>query len=44
MDMYAFYTGKDFNAHEYLGSHFGASGVTFRTFAPNARRKLASLW
>ncbi len=37
MDMYAFYTGKDFNAHEYLGSHVSAKGVTFRTFAPNAR-------
>ncbi len=37
MDMYAFYTGKEFYAHEYLGSHVGVQGVVFRTFAPNAR-------
>lgn len=36
MDMYGFYTGKEFTSHEYLGSHIVAGGVVFRTFAPNA--------
>ncbi len=38
MDMYAFYTGKEFCAHHYLGAHVDKKGVTFRTFAPNAKR------
>ncbi len=37
MDLYDFYTGKDFNAHLFLGSHLGSDGVIFRTFAPNAK-------
>ncbi len=36
MDMYGFYTGQAFDAHEYLGAHVTAEGVVFRTFAPNA--------
>ncbi len=36
MDMYGFYTGKEFTSHEYLGSHIVTDGVVFRTFAPNA--------
>lgn len=38
MDMYGFYTGQEFHAYEYLGAHFTAEGVVFRTFAPNALR------
>ncbi len=38
MDMYGFYTGQAFDAHEYLGAHMTAEGVVFRTFAPNAAR------
>ncbi|MCC8107166.1 MAG: 1,4-alpha-glucan branching protein GlgB [Clostridiales bacterium] len=36
MDMYGFYTGKEFSAHDFLGAHMTAGGITFRTFAPNA--------
>ena len=38
MDMYGFYTGKIFNAYEYLGAHLSSSGTTFRVFAPNAQK------
>ena len=38
MDVYGFYTGKCFDAYEYLGAHVEGNGVTFRTFAPNASR------
>lgn len=38
MDFFGFYTGKEFNAHEYLGAHVTGEGVVFRTFAPGARR------
>ena len=37
MDFYGFYTGRIFDAHEYLGAHPGPSGTTFRVFAPSAR-------
>lgn len=37
MDLYGFYTGKDFHAYEWLGAHVTGQGVTFRTFAPNAK-------
>lgn len=38
-DYYGFYTGKLFDAHLYLGAHPGPdAGVTFRTFAPAARK------
>ncbi len=37
MDMYGFYTGKIFNAYEYLGAHFSDKGTVFRVFAPGAR-------
>ncbi|MDD3339518.1 MAG: 1,4-alpha-glucan branching protein GlgB [Lachnospiraceae bacterium] len=36
MDMYGFYTGKSFDAYEFLGAHVSEKGVTFRTFAPGA--------
>ncbi len=37
MDFYGFYTGKIFNAYQYLGAHADpAEGVFFRTFAPGA--------
>ena len=38
MDFYGFYTGKIFDAHEYLGAHVQDDGTTFRTFAPSASR------
>ncbi len=38
MDYYGFYTGKEFEAYEYLGAHVVEKGVVFRTFAPNAER------
>lgn len=38
MDLYGFYTGKIFDAYQYLGAHTEAQGVTFRTFAPGACR------
>ncbi len=38
MDMYGFYTGQAFSAHQYLGAHVTGEGVVFRTFAPNAAR------
>ena len=38
MDFYGFYTGKIFNAYQYLGAHPDGHGVTFRTFAPGASR------
>lgn len=37
MDRAKFYTGQVLNAYEYLGAHFDSTGVTFRTFAPNAK-------
>lgn len=36
MDFYGFYTGKIFDAYEFLGAHPVKKGVVFRTFAPNA--------
>ncbi|MDO4337143.1 MAG: 1,4-alpha-glucan branching protein GlgB [Eubacteriales bacterium] len=36
MDMYGFYTGKIFDAYEFLGCHLTPSGAVFRTFAPAA--------
>ena len=38
MDFYIFYTGKEFEAYQYLGAHVLESGTTFRTFAPAAQR------
>lgn len=38
MDFYNFYTGKEFEAYEYLGAHTYWGGTTFRTFAPAAAR------
>lgn len=36
MDFYNFYTGKEFEAHKFLGAHVFDGGITFRTFAPSA--------
>lgn len=36
MDMYGFYTGKIFDAYEYLGCHLENNGAVFRVFAPEA--------
>ena len=36
MDFFNFYTGKCFNAYEYLGCHVEQEGAVFRTFAPSA--------
>ena len=36
MDFYGFYTGKIYDAYQYLGAHVEEKGVTFRTFAPAA--------
>lgn len=36
MDMYGFYTGKIFDAYEYLGCHLTERGSIFRVFAPAA--------
>lgn len=36
MDFYGFYTGKEFEAYQFLGAHISGNGVVFRTFAPNA--------
>ncbi len=36
MDFYGFYSGKIFDAYEYLGAHGLKKGVIFRTFAPSA--------
>lgn len=38
MDFYGFYTGKIFDAYEFLGAHVVEKGVVFRTFAPGAAR------
>lgn len=38
MDFYNFYTGKEFEAHKFLGAHVFDGGITFRTFAPSASR------
>lgn len=38
MDFHGFYTGKNFNAYQYLGAHITDSGVVFRTFAPGAQK------
>ena len=38
MDMYGFYTGKIFDAYEYLGCHWNETITTFRVFAPAAEK------
>ncbi len=38
MDFYGFYTGKIFDAYQYLGAHLTEHGTVFRTFAPGASR------
>ena len=36
MNFYDFYTGKEFEAHQWLGAHLTGDGAVFRTFAPAA--------
>lgn len=36
MNIYEFYTGKEFEAYEYLGAHVENNEIVFRTFAPGA--------
>lgn len=36
VNLYEFYTGKEFAAYEYLGAHIEANEIVFRTFAPGA--------
>ncbi len=36
MDKYGIYTGKIFDAYEYMGAHVRDDGTEFSTFAPNA--------
>ncbi len=38
MDFYGFYTGKIFDAYEFLGAHCENGSVVFRTFAPSASK------
>ena len=38
MDFYGFYTGKIFDAYEWLGAHYTPEKTVFRTFAPQASR------
>lgn len=38
MDMYGFYTGKIFDAYDYLGAHLENGGCVFRIFAPGAEK------
>ena len=38
MDHYGFYTGRVFDAYQYLGGHLDGAGAVFRTFAPAAGR------
>ena len=38
MDFHGFYTGKIFDAYQYLGAHIPDAGVVFRTFAPGAQK------
>lgn len=38
MDMYGFYTGKIFDAYEFLGCRPQKAGAVFRTFAPAAEK------
>ncbi len=41
LPLYLFHQGTNYNAYEYMGAHFacvdGVNGVTFRTWAPNAK-------
>ncbi|MDO5409746.1 MAG: 1,4-alpha-glucan branching protein GlgB [Lachnospiraceae bacterium] len=36
MDKYGFYSGRIFDAYEYLGCHLEENGAVFRVFAPSA--------
>lgn len=38
MDIYGFYTGKIFDAYDFLGCHLDGNRSYFRTYAPNASR------
>lgn len=36
MNLYEFYSGKEFEAYNFFGAHFDGNRIWFRTFAPNA--------
>ena len=38
MDFYGFYTGTEFEAYKFLGTHFTDNRVIFRVYAPAATR------
>lgn len=38
MDLHSFFVGEAFDAYDYFGAHVGKEGVTFRVYAPNARK------
>ena len=38
MDFQKFLSGGVFDAYEYFGAHMGKDGVTFRIYAPNAKK------
>lgn len=38
MDFQKFLAGSVFDAYEYFGAHMGKDGVTFRIYAPNAKK------
>ncbi len=38
MDIYGFYTGQVFDAHDFLGAHIWEDSIYFRTFAPAAEK------
>ncbi|MFR6583531.1 MAG: hypothetical protein ACLURP_17195 [Ruminococcus sp.] len=42
MDFYNFYTGKEFEAYQYLGAHVWDGGTTFRTFAPGSAASICN--
>lgn len=37
MELYDFYTGKAFDAYQWLGGHVTEEGAVFRAFAPSAQ-------
>lgn len=38
MNLHQFYVGESFDAYEYFGAHVEKEGVTFRVYAPNAKK------
>lgn len=38
MDLHSFFVGEAFDAYDCFGAHVGKEGVTFRVYAPNAKK------